>query len=121
MTATERLRELLDERGVRYAFERVLEGTLFHVSTDGEPYYFILVRDDDAGIEMWSQYLTPEQAIEATLGGRECRDEWDEYPGLFNCSECGYDNFNTYAASVRSFNYCPNCGRKVSGSQLQTV
>lgn len=75
MTATEEVRRLLDERGVKYAFEQVKEGTLFHVSTDGEAYYFILVRDNDAGIEVWSQYLTPQQAIDATLGRGEWYDE----------------------------------------------
>lgn len=112
MNATERIRELLDERGVRYAFERVSEGTLFHVSTDGESYYFILVRDDDAGIEMWSQHLTPEQAVEATLGRGECHRECYDIDMLdgersYWCSAC-------HSKRIRyGDKYCPNCGAKV--------
>lgn len=69
-SATERLRRMLDERGVEYTQTVVTEGVLFTVVT-GEEHYFVLVRDNDAGIEMWSQHLTPEQAIAATLGRKE--------------------------------------------------
>lgn len=61
------LRRMLDERGVEYTQALAAEGTLFIVVTNKE-HYFILVRDNDAGIEMWSRDLTPEQAIAATLG-----------------------------------------------------
>jgi hypothetical protein len=66
--------------------------------------------------------LTPEQAIEATLGllteqatkdsekdsdGRgECKLTMDGTDGCFGCSEC-LENIPPLA------NYCPNCGRKV--------
>lgn len=67
MTATDELQRMLDERGVKYTQTVVTKGVLFIVVTS-EEHYFILVRDNDAGIEMWSQYFTPEQAIAATLG-----------------------------------------------------
>ena len=45
----------------------------------------------------------------------ECLNEYYEYPGLFKCSACGYSNADTCTGTVSSFNYCPECGRKVSG------
>lgn len=78
LNATEVLRRLLDERGVEYTQTIVMEGTLFTVVTS-EEYYFVLVRDNDAGIEMWSQYLTPEQAIAATLGKEVTGETSDGY------------------------------------------
>ena len=66
-STTDEMRRLLDERKAKYSFSQVTEGTLFTVSHN-DAYYFILVRDTDSGIEMWSQYFTPTQAVAATLG-----------------------------------------------------
>lgn len=122
------LRRMLDERGVEYQQTVVTKGTLFTVSTDKE-HYFILVRDCDAGFEMWSQYFTPEQTIAATLGRGECRNiskVVDKYgQARFACSECGawldsrmlwnpeYPNGESPWVKDCKLNYCPNCGRKV--------
>ena len=66
MTETDELRRMLDERGVEWTSERVSDGVLFTFTKDGRT-YSVFARDR-AGLEMWSQYLTPAQAIEATLG-----------------------------------------------------
>lgn len=65
MSATDELRRMLDERGVEYRYEDVTEGTLFVVTKDVRIYY-ILAREK--GFKVWSDWLTPEQAIAATLG-----------------------------------------------------
>ena len=70
MTPTDELRRLLDERGVEWTSERVSNGVLFTFAKDGRT-YSVFVRDR-AGLEIWSQYLTPEQAVEATLGNVPC-------------------------------------------------
>lgn len=138
-TMIECLRAMLDERGAKYMRTIVTEGVLFTVVTRDEHYY-ILVRDSNAGIKMWSQYLTPEQAIAATLGAGTCRN----IAGLnkkgvagyyFVCSECGLavhadfgiqrTNYTSKmpdgTTDLRTFNSggkyeferCPRCGRKV--------
>ena len=60
-------------------------------------------------------YLTPEQAVEATLGRGTCRFEWslaDNGWADHTCSECGYRE-NTDIHVSLGWNYCPNCGAKV--------
>lgn len=118
MSATERLRAMLDERGVEWRgglpTETMVEadglGLLYVALPDGRVRAFI------------RNYLTPEQAIEATLGRGECRDEGD--PGDFCCSECGVrmftDTSDTYTmiasdgcTIIKHPNYCPNCGARV--------
>lgn len=138
MTPTERLRELLDERGVRYTQTIVTEGTLFTIVTN-EEYYFVLVRDNNAGIEMWSQYLTPEQAVEATLGRGECKldgytdaafsacqapneKDFIDYAEVCECTACGASIIvppsYTRVSHDRDelwpiYRFCPHCGAEV--------
>ena len=118
-SATERLRELLDERGMEYAWEHVEDGTLFHIVNDGKT-YFILMRGG-SGLEMWSQHLTPEQAIDATLGAGTCHavisDNLTESEGTgdawADCSECGHLLYVLTDPNSKPPRFCPNCGRKV--------
>lgn len=44
---------------------------------------------------------------------RTCHNLNEEWPSLFRCSECGYENSDTLCGSQASFNYCPSCGAKV--------
>lgn len=57
--------------------------------------------------------ITPEEAIAATLGPRECHETMiNRY--WRGCSECGYVWENMYAAGFQiGPNYCPMCGKKV--------
>ena len=114
MTATERLRAMLDERGVEYGTEDrpTIRYTdwgdwMFAEPLDAKPHTL------GAQCELMLIPATPEQAIEATLGRGECRNispraDWKDNEE-FMCSECGFDG--TYELGVP--NYCPNCGRKV--------
>ena len=115
MTATERLRQLLDERGVEWEGEEA--NSILH---DGKFLYTywckgmhcftepIGAKEGTLGAltDFSASGFTPEQAVEATLGRGTCHDvaiegEW------FECSECG-----TVKQLIHP-NYCPRCGREV--------
>ena len=55
------------------------------------------------GCRLQVDMLTPEQAIDATLGRGTCH-----VAAFGSCSECGAQMDGIYQR------YCPNCGRKVN-------
>ena len=99
--ATDRLRELLDEHGVRYEHYRGSRHTWYTSPTLGRIYVF---EDQAGGLDITHDRLTPEQVIDATLGRTakavmvsngatgHCKcggcgkfiDPWDKY-----CRHCG--------------------------------
>ena len=116
MTATDELRRMLDERGLEYASSA--SGRSVYISHNTTA--FANYSEDTLDVSM--RNLTPQQAIEATLGRGTCHDEGD--PGDFFCSECGVrmftetnDTYTMIASDERTIikhpNYCPNCGRRV--------
>lgn len=123
-TATERLRQLLDERGVKY--ETYHDAALTEVDAvfwqdrNGQPCSAIGNADDiPEGMLSVQCIISPEQAIEATLGRGTCKDIGS---AVFECSECGckldLDDVECEptmwvdgVATVPLF--CPNCGRRV--------
>lgn len=110
MSTTERLRALLDERGVEYRTHGTTDRTWFEV---GSISWFICERENGS-LTADAVFLTPEQAIAATLGRGECHitdnGPWG-YP--YVCSACGA----SFDPDINNgeFNYCPSCGRKVVG------
>lgn len=116
MTATERLRALLDERGVEWWQSANTLGCVF------TRWYSPLFGDEvcamengEEGLVLFDHYLTPEQAIEATMGRGTCK--YDFVPNIGNgflnacglkCSCCGREQMSMDAPK-----FCPNCGRKV--------
>ena len=103
MNATDELRRLLDERGVEYTVvpEDMYSREYIKIGN-------IEILTNDRG-EVAVYYLTPEQAVEATLGRGTCRmTEQDDRFGWWECSECG-----GILPAPDIINYCPNCGRKV--------
>jgi len=118
-SATERLRALLDERGVEWRAGLPTETMV------REPIDALYVERPDGRMHVYFRsYLTPEQAVAATLGRGTCRDEGD--PSDFCCSECGVrmftntsDTYTMIAADehtiIKRPNYCPNCGRRYVG------
>ena len=123
MTATDELRAMLDERGVRYDKAATVIGetvaTFWH-DRDGYPCSAIEGADDIPDGEVSVQAcVTPEQAIAATLGRGECHDKNGFDPELgFECTVCGA-MVDTYMVTpmemghVRQFAYCPFCGARV--------
>lgn len=116
MTATDELRRLLDERGVEY-------GSGFGGDTLWTGRHGIEWRWDkqDGTLAMFTHAITPEQAVEATLGRGTCRfideDNYNEAEGYdayswFRCSACGW-TFDECDRWLTTMSYCPNCGRKV--------
>ena len=107
--ATERLRALLDERGVEWRY---------HINDDKTRTWF------NVGKLAWFAYetpqgylvldcspMTPEQVIEATLGRGTCHltsaPQYGE--GCQECSACG----EVLDGYLFDEGRCPNCGAKV--------
>ena len=111
-SATEELRRLLDERGVEwrrtphYSSESLDNETVF--AGDGIEWYANDHLNGRLGLRTARYEVTPEQAVEATLGRGECRDLHADSDHHFGCSECGY-----VGRADDWFYYCPICGRKV--------
>lgn len=119
MSATDELRKMLDERGVEH--KDVWPMTLWGRHTYGSvDYYHYVVHEIEGQLCMQMHDVTPEQAIEATLGRGECEDIGTD---RFVCSKCGCTLDIEDAASCEPTmwvdgvaacpRFCPNCGRKV--------
>ena len=123
MIATDELRRLLDECGVEYDGKTYEGVTFWNDDTN------MAVASEDYGGKLWvSQSLTPEQAVEATLGRGTCHDTGEDKE-RFCCSECGsrshiateYRKFDEYGNKSEHFlfvgnpRFCPSCGRRVVG------
>ena len=106
MTATDTIRAMLDERGVEHVDAE--DGHTQHTWwSDGD--HEICASNSGERLAVYN--LTPEQAIEATLGRGECKDT-GRY--CFTCSECGWTANEPHHAFGGFWpNYCPNCGRRV--------
>lgn len=115
MTATDTIRAMLDERGVEWWAEDDPE----------EPAYYFVTKWFANGCEQAYEEIpairsrslnaycvTPEQAIEATLGRGECRRVLYEPTGVLVCSECGA-GIPKQLDKYCYLHYCPNCGRAV--------
>ena len=127
MSATDELRRLLDERGARWedksGFGVIATKWLSDKDTpcmaleSGER-ALIGVPDGTLSVEA---SITPEQAVEATLGRGTCEilgydDGYDEgvdgemyqYADARHFLSCGHESYGSVVP-----NYCPVCGRKV--------
>ena len=119
MTATDELRRMLDERGVEWmpiAWNPKKE-TFYH-TPNGVGF---CADEYTGGVRVYTDAtITPEQAIEATLGRGTCRNVSPKLGNdEFTCEEC---LARVYGSGGRwfdvnwkyhKFNYCPNCGRRV--------
>lgn len=102
LTATERLRQLLDERGVEWDYG-ITGPSATRFNANGVDVTFTPILD---GL-VCSTILTPEQAIAVTLGRGTCRAK-TTYCDMWKCDECGEVWWQSAAPS-----YCPSCGREV--------
>ena len=98
MTATDELRRMLTEAEVEYTTEGV--ETFYGRHCHAWP-----INDNDLCVSM--AYITPAQAIAATLARGTCHKVLDFDGAAWICSECGEH------IGPRRWNYCPNCGAKV--------
>lgn len=113
MTATDKLRRMLDERGVEWCDSS--DENVLHTTWNDMDCWFNEFPD---GWTAWGMAKrgTPEQAIAATLGAGTCHNvsyRLDE--SRFHCSECERGGWWEDVADGRDKvpRYCPNCGRKV--------
>lgn len=120
MTATDELRRMLDERGVKHydGVECTYWGDTVLARRDGScPVYRFSATEVTDGVSVHLLRVSPEQAIEATLGRGTCKDvsEQSYFHPTFKCSECGFgfDDWFTYSGYSYDPSYCPNCGAKV--------
>lgn len=110
-SATEVLRRMLDERGVEHEDD---EGVTRFFGPDG--FEVVMQEGIDGELDCLTPlYLTPAQAIAATLGTGTCElinaaDDLGKGTSSCMCFECGYIALDDW---WNEFKYCPNCGRKV--------
>lgn len=117
-SATERLRALLTERGVEwrktphYSSESQDNETVFE--GNGIEWYANDHMNGRLGLRALRYEVTPEQAVEATLGRGTCRMEhlWsDDIDGV--CWWCKACDKPAFTHGDFPPDYCPNCGAKV--------
>ena len=101
MTATEELRRLLDERGVEH-----LDGIIMTYTDDAD---YMPSASNTFDVTLYN--LTPEQAIDATLG-RGTTTRTGKHRTKYGrripvCERCGY------GIGDMRWNYCPSCGAEV--------
>lgn len=117
MSATDELSRLLSERGVEYQLNEVTKIFEWHFDgTDGEGSAH--AAEVHGGINIIACSLTPEQAVEATLGRGECHlmrhGSLADWPDMV-CWSCSVCNFGWHHdVNDKQFSYCPNCGARVT-------
>lgn len=119
MTATERLRQLLDERGVEWYARNILSTAYVHWGDDRKGPTFDAKDAGGGKVDLFCYRISPEQAVEATLGRGTCRMTLADlrgpaYTDVYECSECGHQTMvYTVMGESEPPRYCPECGRKV--------
>ena len=122
MTATDELRRLLDERGVKWmpSVWSAKDETFYKV---GEIGYLATELSSGRMKVCIEGYPTPEQAIAATLGTGTCHmrlayEEEDAdgciWPDHYECDACGanVNGIMPYYDTEVPPHFCPNCGRR---------
>lgn len=130
MTATDKLRCLLDELGVEHY--NGWSGEIRYTKWQGNYGMWFLTHDsfgtDGELLYVQGINMTPEQAVEATLGLGTCKVdvlntgdcagyECSEY--IMHCNGCGHEfghvlyNEDGDVWMSEPPRFCPNCGRKV--------
>lgn len=119
MSATDELRRMLDERGAEWWEEdghTLWYGeSIHHAASAFSSFLF----GENERVHL-NAMVTPEQAIEATLGRGTCHaiphDNLNESEGMGDawetCSECGA-LLAVITDNQPTPNFCPNCGAKV--------
>lgn len=121
MSGTERLRRLLDERGVEWWQSANTLGCVFtrwHSPLFGDE--VCAMENGEEGLVLFDHFVTPEQAIAATLGRGTCHEVVDKSVSWYMtvCSECGYTlAVEQYGPS----NFCPQCGRRIVDATTNDV
>lgn len=43
----------------------------------------------------------------------------EDTPSLFECSLCGWSDYDLYTSDTGIYNYCPNCGARMDGGDKE--
>lgn len=123
MNSTDKLRAMLDERGVRWWEEdghTLWYGeSIHHAASAFSSFLF----GENERVHL-NAMVTPAQAVEATLGRGTCHMVLAElrgpaYTDIYECSECGEEVMvSTVMGESKPPHYCPNCGRKIDGRKV---
>ena len=113
-SSTKILRRLLDERGIEWWHDDDLSPDHTEWMTD-EAAYTSLGMDGDTLAIQTIRKMTPEQAVEATVGRGTCHIETvsadaRDWPDNQRCDACGGTICMVLPEAPR---YCPNCGRRI--------
>lgn len=114
MTAMDELRKMLDERGVKWEARTSPRGRIWTYWDAFNGHRVYAMDNENGTVEIFGEWdVTPEQAVEATLGRGTCKEvKIDRY--FRGCSECGYIWEHMYAVGWQvGPKFCPNCGAKV--------
>lgn len=106
---TERLRALLDERGVEYETHDIIVGKA--VTWTGSVCNWVALPDERGlAVGVYKDYLTPEQAVAATLGMKVKSHPYGYEPdtGAFDATRCECGCINDISAA-----YCNDCGGEI--------
>lgn len=116
MTNTDALRKMLDELGVKH-----FDGTETTAWCDNgrEWYQYYASENMDGTLHLHMQHLTPNQAVEATLGRGTCKMVADNHHRVDKvttswgcvCSACG--SFHEFTHG-EGWAFCPSCRRKAA-------
>lgn len=112
MTETEKLRRLLDERGVEWQDQ---EGPFPITAWESNDVIWVAKAYRTGVFSVETRPVTPEQAIAATLGNGECENVAPDYLD-FLCSVCGFVHYHSDENDTGDGNdwaYCPRCGKAV--------
>ena len=118
--STERLRKLLDERGIEhFDYDKGGRTQTQWEAPDGKRYFTYGTYNNPAKTAklVISWFPTPEQAIAATLGNGECEIEttesWLPAERYHRCKHCGAFFAVMDASGDIPPCVCPNCGKAV--------
>lgn len=107
MSATDELRALLDERGVKWEKGASLT-SMYTYWTDCNGHDVTAVGTDS--VMFMSHFVTPAQAVEVTLGRGECEVEYvSEWMG-WHCKSC---DALWQGLKDQPPRFCKECGRRV--------
>ena len=119
MSATERLRGLLDEHNIEWWSNDGHEPDHTEWVTDSAVFASRMSINGRLAIKT-IRVMTPEQAIEETMGRDTCHMMLTElrsgsaYQDIYECSECGEQVVrHTIMGESKPPKYCPECGRIV--------
>lgn len=123
MSATDELRRLLDERGIRWESADLLfhDNQMTYWKSGGCECRAIEGEHENAGKVRLNidgtSWTTPAQAVEMTLERGKCHNA-ETREGRFACSACGFfysawGGFGYACGDEPDFRYCPECGREV--------